>query len=66
VVTRVVRNSISVRAALSLLLDRIAALIVLGSRQGEGLGRMAPDSCSASVVHDAAVPALVVPLPPVT
>jgi nucleotide-binding universal stress UspA family protein len=66
VVTRVVRKSISVRAALSLLLDRTAALIVLGSRPGEGLGRMAPGSCSASIVHDAAVPALVVPLPPVT
>jgi nucleotide-binding universal stress UspA family protein len=64
VVARVVRNSISVRSALSLVLDRTAALIVLGSRQRESLGRMVPGSCSASTVHDAAVPALVVPLPP--
>ena len=63
VVTRVVRNSTSVRAALSLLLDRTAALLVIGSRRREGLGRMAPGSCSASTVHDVAVPALVVPLP---
>jgi nucleotide-binding universal stress UspA family protein len=63
VVARVVRNSVTVRAGLSLLLDRTAALIVLGSRQGERLGRMAPGSYSASIVHDAAVPALVVPLP---
>jgi nucleotide-binding universal stress UspA family protein len=65
VAARVVRNSISVRNAFSLLLDRTAALIVLGSRQGERQGRMAPGSCSASIVHGAAVPALVVPLPPV-
>jgi nucleotide-binding universal stress UspA family protein len=64
VVARVVRNSISVRSALSLVLDRTAALIVLGSRPRGNLGRMAPGSCSASTVHDAAVPALVVPLPP--
>jgi nucleotide-binding universal stress UspA family protein len=64
VVGRVVRNSITVRAALSRLVDRTAALIVLGSPPREGLGRMVPGSCSASTVHDAAVPALVVPLPP--
>ena len=64
VVGRVARNSVSVRAALSRLVDRTAALIVLGSRPREGLGRMVPGSCSASTVHDAAVPALVVPLPP--
>ena len=60
---RVVRNSMSVRAALSVLLGRTAALIVLGSRRRDGPGRMAPGSCSASTVHDVAVPALVVPLP---
>ena len=63
VVARVVRNSTSVRAALSLLVDRTAALTVLGARRREGLGRMAPGSCSAGTVHDLAVPALVVPLP---
>jgi nucleotide-binding universal stress UspA family protein len=63
VVGRVARNSVSVRAALSRLVDRTAALMVLGSRPRDGLGRMAPGSCSASTVHDAAVPALVVPLP---
>jgi nucleotide-binding universal stress UspA family protein len=63
VVGRVARNSVSVRAALSRLVDRTAALIVLGSRPREGLGSLAPGSCSASTVHDAAVPALVVPLP---
>jgi nucleotide-binding universal stress UspA family protein len=65
VVTRVVRNSISVRAALSLLLDRTAALIVLGSRPRERQGLMVSGRCWAGIVRDAAVPALVVPLPPV-
>jgi nucleotide-binding universal stress UspA family protein len=65
-VARVVRDAVSVRAGLASLLDRTAALVVLGSRQQEGLGRMAPPSCSAGIVHDAAVPALVVPLRPGT
>jgi nucleotide-binding universal stress UspA family protein len=63
VMPRVMRDPISVRAGLAPLLDQTAAVVVLGSRQHEGLARMAPHSRSASILHDAAVPALVVPLP---
>jgi nucleotide-binding universal stress UspA family protein len=66
VVSRVVRDAVSVRAGLAPLLDRTAALVVLGSSYHEAAGRMAPNSRSASIVHDASVPALVVPLPPRT
>jgi nucleotide-binding universal stress UspA family protein len=66
VVSRVIRDSAAVRAGLAELLDRTAALVVIGSRDREDLGRMEPRSRAARIVHDVAVPALVVPLSPDT
>jgi nucleotide-binding universal stress UspA family protein len=53
-----------VRDGLVPFLDRTAALVVVGSRHREGLGRMVLGSHSVHIVHDATVPALVVPVPP--
>lgn len=64
VASRVVYDPISVRDGLVPLLDRVAALVVLGSRHRLGVARMVLGSHAARVVHDAPVPALVVPLPP--
>jgi nucleotide-binding universal stress UspA family protein len=64
VVTRVVRDAIDVRDGLIPVLDRTSALVVLGSHVRPGPGPLAPGSHAASIVRHAAVPALVVPLPP--
>ena len=64
VAARAIYDPISVQDGLVPLLDRTAALVVVGSRHREGLGRMVLGSQSVHIVHDAAVPALVVPLPP--
>ncbi len=62
VAPRVIYDPVSVRDGLVPFLDRTAALVVLGSRPG--LGRMVLGGHMVRIVHDAAVPALVVPLPP--
>jgi nucleotide-binding universal stress UspA family protein len=62
--TRVVRDAIDVRDGLIPVLDRTSALVVLGSHVHPGHGPLAPGSHAASIVHNVAVPALVVPLPP--
>jgi nucleotide-binding universal stress UspA family protein len=62
--TRVVRDAIDVRDGLVPVLDRTSALVVLGSHVHPGHGPLAPGSHAASIVHNVAVPALVVPLPP--
>jgi nucleotide-binding universal stress UspA family protein len=63
VASRVVYDPVGVRDGLVPLLDRTAALLVLGSGRGRGVPRVL-GSHAARVVHDAAVPALAVPLPP--
>jgi nucleotide-binding universal stress UspA family protein len=63
--SRVVRDALDVRDGLVPVLDRIAALVVLGSHVRPGPGPLAPGSHAASILRHAAVPALVVPLPPV-
>lgn len=63
VASRVIYDPISVRDGLVPFLDRTAALVVLGSRHRPGLGRMVLGSHAVRIVHDAAVPAVVVPLP---
>jgi nucleotide-binding universal stress UspA family protein len=63
VASRVVYDPVGVRDGLVPLLDRTAALFVLGSGRGRGVPRVL-GSHAARVVHDAAVPALAVPLPP--
>jgi nucleotide-binding universal stress UspA family protein len=64
VAARVIYDPISVSDGLVSVLGRTAALVVVGSRHRQGLGRMVLGSHAVRVVHDAAVPALVVPLPP--
>jgi nucleotide-binding universal stress UspA family protein len=64
VAARVIYDPISVSGGLVPVLDRTAALVVVGSRHRQGLGRMVLGSHAVRIVHDAAVPALVVPLPP--
>jgi nucleotide-binding universal stress UspA family protein len=61
---QVVYDPVSVRDGLVPLLDRTAALVVLGTRHRPGLGRMVLGSHAVRIVHDSAVPALVVPMPP--
>jgi nucleotide-binding universal stress UspA family protein len=51
----------SVRDGLASTLDRRAALLVLGTHHHHGLGRIVFGSHAARVVHDATIPALVVP-----
>lgn len=63
VASKVVYDPISVRDGLVPLLDRPAALIVLGSRHRLGVPRMALGSHAARIVHVAPIPALAVPLP---
>jgi nucleotide-binding universal stress UspA family protein len=63
--TRVVRDVMDVRDGLVPVLDRTSALVVLGSHVRPGPGPLAPGSHAASILRHAAVPALVVPLPPV-
>lgn len=63
--TRVVQGAIDVRDGLVALLDRTSALVVLGARVLPGRGPLAPGGHAARIVHDAAVPALVVPFPSV-
>ena len=60
----VVRDAMDVRDGLVPVLDRTSALVVLGSHLRPGPGPLAPGSHAASIVRHAAVPALVVPLPP--
>jgi nucleotide-binding universal stress UspA family protein len=62
--TRVVRDALDVRDGLIPVLDRTSALVVLGSHVRPGPGPLAPGSHAASILRHAAVPALVVPLPP--
>lgn len=61
--TDVIYDPISVRDGLVPMLERRAALVVLGSRHRQGVPRMVLGSHAARVVHDATVPALTVPLP---
>jgi nucleotide-binding universal stress UspA family protein len=63
VTSSVAYDPVSVRAGLAPLLDRTAALVVLGSRRPLGVRRMTLGSDAAGIVHDAPVPAVVVPLP---
>jgi nucleotide-binding universal stress UspA family protein len=63
VASRVIYDPISVRNGLVPLLDRTVALVVLGSGRRGSVPRLVLGSHAARVVHDAAVPALVVPLP---
>ena len=63
VAPRVVYDPVSVHNGLVPLLDRSAALVVLGSRHRLGVPRMVLGSHAARIVHDALVPALVVPVP---
>jgi nucleotide-binding universal stress UspA family protein len=59
----VIYDPISVRNGLVPLLDRTVALVVLGSGGRGVVPRLVLGSHAARVVHDAAIPALVVPLP---
>jgi nucleotide-binding universal stress UspA family protein len=52
-----------VRDGLIAFLDRTAALVVLGSHHRPGVGHMVLGGHAVHLVHDAAVPAVVVPLP---
>jgi nucleotide-binding universal stress UspA family protein len=61
--SRVVYDPVSVRDGLIPLLDRLAALVVLGTRRRQGMARMVLGSHAARIVHDAPVPALAVRLP---
>ena len=63
VASRVIYDPVSVRNGLVPLLDRTVALVVLGSGRSGSVPRLVLGSHAARVVHDAAVPALVVPLP---
>jgi nucleotide-binding universal stress UspA family protein len=62
--SHVIYDPVSVRDGLIPFLDRTAALVVLGSRQRPGLGQMVLRGHTVHIVHNAAVPAVVVPLPP--
>ena len=62
--SHVIYDPVSVRDGLTPFLNRTAALVVLGSRQRPGLGQMVLGGHAVHIVHDAAVPAVVVPLPP--
>jgi nucleotide-binding universal stress UspA family protein len=59
----VIYDPVSVRDGLVDHLDRTAALVVLGTRHRPGIGRMVLGSHAIRIVHDAAVPALVLPMP---
>jgi nucleotide-binding universal stress UspA family protein len=64
IATRAIYDPISMRDGLVPLLNRTVALVVVGSRHRQGLGGTVLGSHAVRIVHDAAVPALVVPLPP--
>jgi nucleotide-binding universal stress UspA family protein len=59
---RAIYDPVSVRDSLVPFLDRTTALVVVGSHHRPGLGRMVLGSHAVRIVHDAAVPVLVVPL----
>ena len=59
---RAIYDLVSVRNSLVPFLDRTTALVVVGSRHRPGLGRMVLGSHAVRIVHDAAVPVLVVPM----
>ncbi|HEX6419687.1 MAG TPA: universal stress protein [Acidimicrobiales bacterium] len=61
--SQVAYDPVGVRDGLVPLLDRTAALVVLGSRRRAGLSRVVLGSHAARIVHDARVPALIVPRP---
>jgi nucleotide-binding universal stress UspA family protein len=63
VASRVIYDPVSVRNGLVPLLDRTVALVVLGFGRRGSVPRLVLGSHAARVVHDAPVPALVVPLP---
>lgn len=63
VVSQVARDPFSVREGLVPLLDRTAALVVLGSRHRAGEAQTVLGSHAARIVHDLSIPALAVPLP---
>jgi nucleotide-binding universal stress UspA family protein len=60
--TRVVYDPVSVRDGMLRLVDRTAALLVLGTHHRSRTARAVVGSHAARLVHDAEVPALVVPL----
>ena len=59
--SQVAYDPVGVRDGLVPLLDRTAALVVLGSRRRAGLSRVVLGSHALRIVHDSRVPALVVP-----
>lgn len=59
---RAIFDPVSVRDGLVPFLDRTTALVVVGSGHRPGLGRMVLGSYAVRIVHDAAVPVLVVPM----
>jgi nucleotide-binding universal stress UspA family protein len=61
--TLAVYDPVGVRDGLVRVLERSAALVVLGSRRRRGVPRMLRGSHAARIVHAAPVPALVVPWP---
>ncbi|HEX6422580.1 MAG TPA: universal stress protein [Acidimicrobiales bacterium] len=61
VASQVAYDPVGVRDGLVPLLDRTAALVVLGSRRRGGLPRAVLGSHAIRIVHEARVPALVVP-----
>jgi nucleotide-binding universal stress UspA family protein len=63
VVSQVVHDPVSVREGLVSLLDRTAALAVLGSRHRPGEAQTVLGTHAARIVHDLSIPALAVPLP---
>jgi nucleotide-binding universal stress UspA family protein len=62
--TQVVYDPVSVRDGLVPVLDRTAALVVLGTHHRHGVARIVMGSQAARIVHDTTVPALVVPATP--
>jgi nucleotide-binding universal stress UspA family protein len=59
---RVLYDPVSVRDGLVPFVNGTTALVVVGSRHRPGLGRMVMGSDAVRIVHDAAVPVLVVPM----
>lgn len=64
--TQAVYDPVSVRDGLVPLLEGTAALVVLGTHHRHGVGRIVLGSHASRIVHDAAIPALVVPARPGT
>ena len=63
VVSQVVHDPVSVREGLVSLLDRTAALVVLGSRHRPSEAQPVLGTHAARIVHDLSIPALAVPVP---